>query len=121
MKHALAPSAVVLLTALAASAESPAMKVTVQLLLAHPTKFVGKRVDVTGYYHTSAEESSLFGSERASDQSRGCDDSIWLDPLVWDPRYYPRRPTGVARSEALDRRTVHVIGHIPLSASSDSR
>ena len=79
-------------------------------LLAHPTKFVGKQVDVTGYYHTSNEESSLFASERASNQSRGCEDSVWLEPDIWDPRYYPQRPQKVAKSEDVERRIVRVIG-----------
>jgi hypothetical protein len=93
-----------------ARAEPAALKVTIRQLLAHPAQFVGKRVDVTGYYHTSNEESSLFASEHASDQSSSCGDSIWLEPDIWDPRYHPQRPWNVAKSEEVERRMVRVIG-----------
>jgi hypothetical protein len=51
-------------SATASAGESPG-KVTVQQLLAAPQKFVGKRVDVTGWYSVHAEDSQLYASSRA--------------------------------------------------------
>ena len=110
MTRIVACAAFLLLVSAVAHAEPAALRVTVRQLLAHPAQFVGKRVDVTGYYRTSNEESSLLASERASDQSRSCDDSIWLEPDIWDPRYHPQRPQNVAKSEDVGRRMVRVIG-----------
>jgi hypothetical protein len=110
MKRIITPCVVLLLTAGFARADSPAVRVTVQQLLATPQKFAGKRVDVTGFYHTSNGESSLFASERASDQNYGCENLIWLEPDIWDPRYHPHRPQNVAKSEDVERRIVRVIG-----------
>jgi hypothetical protein len=83
-----------LLCAFGSSAAGQApVRVTVQQLLATPEKFVGKRVDVTGYYQVYAEDSQLYASSRA--MSRGTiDDSIWLDP----------------QSESVANRRVRVIG-----------
>jgi hypothetical protein len=49
-------------------AASPPVKVTVQQLLAEPQKFVGKRIDVTGYCHTSNDEVSLAVSKKADEK-----------------------------------------------------
>jgi hypothetical protein len=91
-----------------ASAASAPLKVTVEQLLATPEKFVHKRVDVTGYYRSGNETSDLFISERAADSTS--DQGIWLEPEIWDPRYYPRRPPGVAKSSRVENRMVRVIG-----------
>src|SRR5437763_13393127 len=55
-------------SATSSAGESP-VKVTVQQLLAASQKFVGKRVDVTGWYSVHAEDSQLYASSRA--MSRG--------------------------------------------------
>jgi hypothetical protein len=110
MTRVLASGVLLLIAVSVASAEPAALRVTVQQLLAHPAKFVGKRVDVTGYYHTSNDESSLFASEWESDHNYGCENSIWLEPDIWDPRDNPRRPPKVAKSEDVERRIVRVIG-----------
>src|SRR5947207_7672749 len=63
--------------ATARAGDSP-LRLTVQQLLATPEKFVGKRVDVTGWYLAVHEDSNLFASERAVDGN--LDHSIWLQP-----------------------------------------
>src|SRR4051812_26389888 len=84
----------VVLAASSASAVGQPAKVTVQQLLATPERFVGKRVDVTGWYVAVHEDSQLYVNK---DAVRGSlDDSIWLEPDIWDPRSHPRRPPGVA-------------------------
>jgi hypothetical protein len=103
MKRAFASIVICLLAATVCSAQVPSARVTFQQLLAHPEKFVGKRVDVTGYCHTSVEELSLSASRRADERNSGYDESIWLDV-----------PTGQSRNIAnitdLERKTVRVIG-----------
>jgi hypothetical protein len=91
------------------SGEQP-LHVTVQLLLITPEKFAGTRVDVTGYCHTSNDEIGLAVSKRADEASHECENTIWLDPAIWDPRYYPHRPPNVAPPDQIDFRTVRVIG-----------
>jgi hypothetical protein len=91
-----------------AFAGEQSLHVTVQQLLVTPEKFVGKRVDVTGWYVAYAEDSQLFASRRAA--SGRLDDSIWLEPDIWDPRHYPRRPSGVVESQRVENRAVRVIG-----------
>jgi hypothetical protein len=81
----------------------PPVKVTVQQLLAEPQKFAGKRVDVSGYYHTSNEEISLSASKRADEQNHDCDSSIWLD-------VFTSQPKNAAKDEDLSFKTVRVIG-----------
>jgi hypothetical protein len=91
----------------AVAGEQP-LHVTVQQLLATPEKFAGKRVDVTGWYLAINEDSQLYTSK---DASRGdLEDSIWLEPDIWDPRYHPHRPPGVSDSRRVENRTVRVIG-----------
>lgn len=90
--------------------ESPPLKVTVQQLLDSPAQFAGQRVDVTGYYSTGTEDSCLIrckGYANGPDPTKG---SIWIDPVIWDPRYYPRRLPHVAKSGVVDNRVVRVIG-----------
>jgi len=77
--------------------------VTFQQLLAHPEKFVGKRVDVTGYCHTSVEELSLSETRRADERNSGYDESIWLDVPAGQSR-------NIANIIDLERKTVRVIG-----------
>jgi hypothetical protein len=93
----------VLFVAAAVAAEQPATKVSLRHLLDHPTKFVGKRVDVTGYCHTSNEEISLAPTKRADEQRRGCESSIWLD-------VFTSKPKNAAKDEDLSFKTVRVIG-----------
>ena len=57
-------------------AGDPPLKVTVQQLVATPEKFVGKRVEVTGWYSVYVEDSQLYASSRAM-SSGSIDDSIW--------------------------------------------
>jgi hypothetical protein len=91
-----------------ASAGEQPLHVTVQQLLATPEKFAGKRIDVTGWYVALNEASQLYASKPAT--SGSLDDSIWLEPDIWDPRYHPRRPPEVADSRRVDNRTVRVVG-----------
>jgi hypothetical protein len=91
-------------------ADSRPVKVTVQQLLDSPARFAGQRVDVTGYYRTGTEDSCLI---RRKDCANGPDPtkgSIWLDPVIWDPRYYPRRLPKVDKSDVVENRVVRVIG-----------
>jgi hypothetical protein len=91
-------------------AESPPLKATVQQLLDSPAPFAGRRVDVTGYYRTGTEDSCLI---RCKDCANGPDPtkgSIWVDPIIWDPRYHPRRLPNVAKSDVVENRVVRVIG-----------
>jgi hypothetical protein len=102
------PSLLVLLGS--AFAGEQTLHVTVQQLLATPEKFAGKHVDVTGYCHTSNDEIGLAVSKRADEQRHECENTIWLDPTIWDPRYTPHRPPNVAPSDQIDFRTVRVVG-----------
>ena len=87
-------------------AGEPTLRVTVQQLLSTPEKFVGKRVDVSGWYAVHAEDSHLYASSRA--MSGDLDDAIWLEPDIWDPRH--RRLPGVADVRRVANRGVRVIG-----------
>jgi hypothetical protein len=91
----------------ASAAEIP-VRVTVHQLLATPEKFVGKRVDVTGWHVAFNEASDLYASKKASYSD--LDHSIWLEPDIWDPRSRRHRPSGVADSRRVDNRLVRVIG-----------
>jgi hypothetical protein len=91
-------------------AASPPVEVTVQQLLAEPQKFGGKRVDVTGYCHISSDEVSLAVSKQADERIHTCENTICLEPDIWDPRYHPQRPSNVAKPDKIDCRTVPVIG-----------
>ena len=93
----------------AVSGEQP-LHVTMQQLLATPEKFAGRRVDVIGYCHTSNDEISLAVSKRADEQSHECENTIWLEPDVWDPRYHARRPPNIADPNQIEFRTVRVVG-----------
>jgi len=93
-----------------AFAAEPPLPVTVQQLLATPEKFAGKRIDVTGYCHTSNDEISLAVSKRADEQRHECENTIWLDPTIWDPRHHPHRSPDIAPSDQIDFRTVRVVG-----------
>jgi len=96
-------------TAAACLAEQP-LHVTVQQLLATPGKFDAKRVDVTGYYRASLEDSSLFVSAVTARQATTHDNCIWLEPDIWDPRIHPHRPANVADVDKLRGHIVRVVG-----------
>jgi hypothetical protein len=123
MKRTLACLLLLLLTAGALPAEQPRLKVTVQQLLATPQKFNGTRVDVTGYYRASLEDSSLLASRRVADQEWSTDNAIWLEPDIWDPRYHPHRPPNVSDVDDLKGRSVRVIGtfHYSKITAADER
>jgi hypothetical protein len=109
MKRSFAFVAVLLVSAAFVSAK-PAVRVTVRQLLAAPQKFDGAQVEVVGYHKTSNDETSLFSNEREAQDHWSPENGIWLDPVIWDPRYYPQRPPEVARPEDVDRRIVRVVG-----------
>ncbi|HKP04651.1 MAG TPA: hypothetical protein VJU77_14965 [Chthoniobacterales bacterium] len=88
--------------------ESP-VRVTVQQLLVAPEKFVGKRVDVTGYYSVHAEDSQLYASSRAM-SSGTVDDSIWLGSDSKEPSSYRRTAREVEEGRRVANRDVRVIG-----------
>ena len=92
------------------AAESPPARVTVQQLLDSPEQFAGKRVDVTGYYRAGTEDSCLIRCRECANGQDFTTNSIWLDPVIWDPRYHPQRPPKVAKSDAVENRMVRVIG-----------
>jgi hypothetical protein len=102
-----------LLSLVCASATSSAgelpVKVTVQQLLATPEKYVGKRVDVTGWYCVHAEDSQLYASSRAM-SSGTIDDSIWMGSGSEEPRSHRRTPREVAEARRVANRDVRVIG-----------
>ena len=77
MKRVASLLSLIVLCASALAGEPP-LHVNVQQLLVTPTKFAGRRVDVTGWYSAYAEDSQLFASRRAA--SGSIDDSIWLEP-----------------------------------------
>jgi hypothetical protein len=110
MKRTCALLSSLFLAATLAGAEQPPLKATVQQLLVTPKKFVGKRVDVTGYYRLGMEDSSLLADERAAKQPWSTDNSIWLDLEIWDPRYHPHRSPNVADPDDVRGRIVRVIG-----------
>jgi hypothetical protein len=84
------------------------LHVTVQQLLATPEKFAGRRVEVAGWYVALNEDSQLYASQ---DAARGSlDDSVWLEPHIWDPRSHPHRPPGVAAARKVENCAVCVIG-----------
>jgi hypothetical protein len=99
-----------LFVASCAAADGPAVKVTVQQLLATPKKFVGKRVDVTGYYRSGLEESSLLADARAAKKPWSTDNCIWLEPDIWDPRYHPHGSANIADPNNVLGRMIRVIG-----------
>src|SRR5438128_2165325 len=74
-----------------AAAGAP-LKVSVRQLLAHPHDYDGRRVDVTGYYIA------------------GMEDSIYIDPAIWDPQLHPRKPKDLLDAEKLKKHVVRVIG-----------
>jgi hypothetical protein len=110
MTRASTSFALLMVVAACVAADEPPLKVTVQQLLANPKKFAGKRVDVSGYYRASLEDSSLLASARVADERWSTDNAIWLEPDIWDPRYHRRRPPNVSDVDALRGRTVRVIG-----------
>jgi hypothetical protein len=95
-------------SATSSAGESP-VKVTVPQLLATPEKYVGKRVDVTGWYCVHAEDSQLYASSRAM-SSGTIDDSIWLGSGSEEPRSHRRTPREVAEARRVANRDVRVIG-----------
>jgi hypothetical protein len=99
-----------LLVAASAAAEPQALKVTIRDLLAMPRKFIGKRVDVTGYYRASLEDSSLLARAPRLKEGWSSDNAIWLEPDIWDPRHHPHRPPNVSDVDDLKDRTVRVVG-----------
>jgi len=102
--------AAILIVAAAVAKTPTTLTVTVKQLLETPAEFAGKRVDVTGYYRTGTEDSCLLACKRCADDERDTEKSIWLDPVIWDPRYHPRRQPKVAKSDAVDNRIVRVMG-----------
>jgi hypothetical protein len=91
-------------------AESPPVKATVQQLLDSPAHFAGQRVDVTGYYRAGTEDSCIIRCKDCANSADPTEGSIWLDSIIWDPRYYPRRLPKVAKSAVVENRVVRVIG-----------
>jgi hypothetical protein len=110
MTRASTSFALLMVVAACVAADEPPLKVTVQQLLANPKKFAGKRVDVSGYYRASLEDSSLLASVRVADERWSTDNAIWLEPDIWDPAIHRRRPPNVSDVDALRGRTVRVIG-----------
>jgi hypothetical protein len=109
MKPTLFVSVLLLLPAWVIADDAPA-KITVQQLLAQPDKYDHHRVDVSGYYTTSMEDSDLWPDKATSERTRGLEGSIYIDPTVWDPRYTPKKPKDVMDVDALRFRRVRVIG-----------
>ena len=108
MKRTLVVYVLLLLPAWVVADDAPA-KVTVQQLLAQPDKYDHHRVDVSGYYTTSMEDSDLWPDKATSERARS-EESIDIDPRVWDPRYTPHRPKDVMDVDALRFRRVRVVG-----------
>ena len=90
------------------TAAAQPVRVTVRQLLATPENFVGKRVDVSGYYQSGTETSDLFASRSVANGS--VDHAIWLEPDIWDPRVHPQTPADIAPSKHVDNHTVRVVG-----------
>jgi hypothetical protein len=110
MKRIFALTALLALGSAFAADDVP-LKLKVSELLAHPDRYDGQRVDVRGYYTAGMEDSSLWASARARDSSHGnLDDSIYIDPIIWDPRYHPSRPKDLLDAENLKDRFVRVVG-----------
>jgi hypothetical protein len=61
------------------AADTPPLKVRVHQLLAHPTKYDGWRVDVTGYYTAGMEDSQLWPSARVAQRARIFEESVYID------------------------------------------
>ena len=106
----LACSFTFLAAAVASAVADQPLHVTVQQLVATPRKFDGKRVDSTGYYRASLEDSSLFVSSEAARQVNTHNNCIWLEPDIWDPRIHPHRPPNVADVDQVRGHTVRVVG-----------
>ena len=51
--------------------------VTINELVADPTRYVGKRVGVSGYFHLAYEESVLYRS-REHQVSVDCENAVWI-------------------------------------------
>src|SRR5262249_2827716 len=98
------------LAVLMVAAEQPAEKVTVAQLLSTPEKFIGKRVDVIGYYRLQDEDSSLLADERAAAQPWTPDNCIGIDFEIWDPRFHHKRPPNIATTDDVGGRMIRVRG-----------
>ena len=96
----------VALFALLAAADTPALKVTVEQLLAHPQNYDGQRVDVTGYYTAGMEDSQLWPSARIAGRGRMFQKSIYVDASV----YGPSRPGHIAHPDKLKNSLVRIVG-----------
>jgi hypothetical protein len=90
------------------AADKAPLKISVLELLANPDKYDGQRVEVRGYYTAGMEASYLWTSARASNGH--LDDSIYIDPIIWDPRYHPHRSKDILDAEHLKYRFVRVVG-----------
>ena len=90
MKHVSFVAIFWLFSLCSALAETP-LKVTVRQLLAHPTDYDHRVVDVSGYYLCGEHESDLWPDARTVKHSGGLELSVYIDPVTWDPRFHPKR------------------------------
>lgn len=88
------------------AADAPPSKVTVQQLLAHPKKYDGRRVDVTGYYTAGMEDSQLWPSASVARRGRLFKDSVYIDASV----YGPPKPPHIPHPDKLKNRVVRIVG-----------
>jgi len=110
MKRACACVLLPLVAAICVAGQQPPLKITVQQLLATPKKFVDKQVDVIGYYRSGDEDSSLLADARAAKEPWSTDNSIWLEPDIWDPRYHSHKSANIADPGDVTDRIIRVIG-----------
>jgi hypothetical protein len=72
-------------------ADAAAIKVTVPQLLATPTRYNGRQVDVVGFYQGSYEDSSLYASARSAahlqDDPKSELKTIWIEANIYDKRF----------------------------------
>src|SRR5438309_620668 len=106
----LATLALLLMSASMFSATEAPRKVSVRELLVHTDKYDKQQVDVTGYYTAGMEDSQLWPSARAAKRSRMFDNSIYIDPRIWDSQLHPHRPKDLLDPNYLRDRLVRIIG-----------
>jgi hypothetical protein len=109
MKHLLAVATFWLLSVWSASAEAP-VKVTVHQLLAHPRDYDRRLVDVSGYYTCGEHESDLWPDAPTAKRASGREESVYIDPVTWDPRFHPKRSRDIFDPWHVTGRRARVIG-----------
>ncbi len=108
MKRHLVVAILSLVAVLSVAAEAP-LKVTVRQLLANPRHYDHRVVDVSGYYVCGMEDSDLWPNRGTAKRSR-LEDSVYIDPVTWDPRFHPHRSRDILDPWSVTGHSARVVG-----------